>query len=421
MGVISYFSRVYNAVIDKRSHNQFSNSFFGGFFGGQNDSDEFVSVERGSRISTVFTCVNTISQDIAKLPFNVLKDSEQGKAVQKDNPVYRVIHTQPNETTSAFNFWYSIVWGALTKGNGIAIIIRDAMQNVSQLVQVDYDHVTVLPEGGSIFYSIDGLGTFPATDIFHIKMYTLNGSIIGVSPILYNANVMGYKIKQEKYSAKAIGTKGTGFISSQGLTAEQGKQVGDQMRTQIEAGKIPFLGTKGDTKWNNQMITPNEAQYIETKMQTNQEIYGIFRLPPTFAQNYTETPYGNAEQQDLVYVKQTLTPWIRLIEQECDIKLFREVNKNKKFPFFTKFNLNGILRGDIETRFKMYHDMVLDGVFNADEVRDLEDMPPQADGLGKIYMVQGAMIPKGTTPEEKPTEAQRSVNGHDKEIEKLLQ
>lgn len=421
MGVKSYFSRVYNAVIDKRSHFQSGGTYYSGFSSGQNDSNEFVSVDRGSKISTVFTCINTICQDIAKLPFNVLKDSENGKAVQKMNPVYRVIHTQPNENTSAFNFWYSIMWGALTKGNGIAIIIRDAMQNVTQLVQVDYDHVNVIMEGGSIFYSIDGMGTFPATEIFHIKMYTLNGSMTGFSPIMWNANVMGYKIKQEKYSAKAIGTKGTGFITSEGLVAEQGQKVAEQMRSQIEAGKIPFLGTKGKTDWHNQMITPNEAQYIETKMQTNQEIYGIFRLPPTFAQNYTETPYGNAEQQDLVYVKQTLTPWIRLIEQECDIKLFREVNKNKRFPLFTKFNLNGILRGDIKTRFEMYDKAMFGGMMNADEARDLEDMPPQANGVGKIYYVQSAMIEKGTTTEEPTPPAERSINGHDKEIEKLLQ
>jgi len=310
-----------------------------------------------------------------------------------------------------------MVWHALTKGNGLAIILRDELQNVESLIQIDWLNVNIIREQGSVFYDVNGVGVFPATEVFHIKMYCFNG-MDGISPITYNANVMGYKIKQEKFSAKAIGTKGTGFITSQGLTQEQGQKIGEQMQTQIAASKIPFLGTQGETKWNNQMITPNEAQYIETKMQTNQEIYGIFRLPPTFAQNYKETPYGNAEQQDLVYVKQTLTPWIRLIEQECDRKLFRENNVNKTFPFFTKFNLNGILRGDIKTRFELYHNMILDGVFNADEVRNMEDMAPQPNDLGKLYMIQGAMIEKGTKPEDSST-SERSKNG--KEIEKLLQ
>jgi HK97 family phage portal protein len=248
-------------------------------------------------------------------------------------------------------------------------------------------------------------------------MYSEDG-IEGISAIMHNANIMGYKIKQDKYSARAIGTKGTGFISSQGLTAEQGKVIATQMKSQQEAGKIPFLGTQGDTKWNNQMITPNEAQYIETKYQTNTEIYGIFRLPPAFAQNYERATYANAEQQDNVYVKHTLTPFLRMIEQECDRKLFRENNLNKSFPFFTKFNVNGILRGDIATRFKMYHDMILDGVFSADDVLGFEDMPSQPNGLGEKYYMQGAMIEKGTTP---PTAKEVKRDEISEEIRKLME
>jgi HK97 family phage portal protein len=239
---------------------------------------------------------------------------------------------------------------------------------------------------------------------------------------MWNANVMGYKIKQERYSAQAIGTKGTGFISSEGLSQEQGQQVADQYKEAISQAKIPFLGTQGATKWHNQLITPNEAQYIETKYQTNTEIYGIYRLPPAFAQNYERATYSNAGQQDQVYVKHTLTPYMKMIEQECNRKLFKEANTSRSNPLYTNFNVNGILRGDIETRFNTYHNMILDGVYNADEVRSLENMPPQADGLGQKYYIQGAMIEKGVEPEENnnPNEG-RSMNGHDKEIEKLLQ
>lgn len=422
MSIKSYISNLFLAFsgkgVDKRG--SYADELYGNIWAGisgENDSGENVSVSRGSKISTVFTCINTISQDIAKLPFNVLKDSESGKTTQKSHPAYRLIHTSPNDNTTAFTFWYSLMWSALTKGNGLALILRDDMHNPSQLIQADWGKVRILQENNDVFYDVQGVGVFNSADVLHIKMYSQDG-IVGMSPIMHNAQIMGYKIKQDKYSARAIGTKGTGFISSQGLTADQGAKIANQMKSQQEAGKIPFLGTQGDTKWNNQMITPNEAQYIETKYQTNTEIYGIYRCPPAFAQNYERATYANAEQQDNVYVKHTLTPWIRMIEQECDRKLFRENNLNKSFPFFTKFNVNGILRGDIAVRFKMYHDMILDGVFNADDVLTLEDMPSQPNKLGQKYYMQGAMIEKGTVP---PAMREQKSKEIVEEIQKILE
>lgn len=423
MGLKSYFSGVFDAFIGKRYHSITDGNWYGNSFysTGENYSNEPVTVASGSKISTVFTAVNTIAQDIAKLQYNVMKDGDDGKQVQKNNPIHRLIHTSPNKNTTAYNFWYSMMWNALTKGNGYAIIVRDANFIPSELVQVNCDYVTVLQEGGEVFYSVSGVGMVSSMDMIHIKMYSFDG-ICGVSPIMWNANVMGYKMKQDRYSAQAIGTKGTGFISSSGLAPDQGQQVADQYKSAISQGKIPFLGTMGATKWHNQLITPNEAQYIETKYQTNTEIYGIYRLPPAFAQNYEKATYANASQQDQVYVKHTLTPWLKLIEQECDKKLFKESNFYRTNPLYTKFNVNSILRGDIETRFKTYHDMILDGVYNADEVRSFENMPPQADGLGKKYYIQGAMVEKGVKPEEEEVDnSQRGLNGHSKEIERLLQ
>ena len=423
MGIKSYISSVFNAFIGKRHYDPSSSNYYGGGYYsiGENYSNESVTVTSGSKISTVFTSVNTISQDIAKLQYNVMKDGSDGKQVQKSNPIHRLIHTSPNENTTAYNFWYAMMWNALTKGNGYAIIVRDKNFIPSELVQVNSDNVNILKEGNEVFYRINGGGVVSSMDMIHLKMYSFDG-IEGVSPIMWNANVMGYKIKQERYSAQAIGTKGTGFITSQGLQQDQGQQVADQYKEAVNQGKVPFLGTLGETKWHNQMITPNEAQYIETKYQTNTEIYGIYRLPPAFAQNYERATYANASQQDQVYVKHTLTPWMKMIEQECNRKLFKEANSSRTNPFYTKFNVNSILRGDIETRTKYYQMMTTNGIMSSNEVRELENMPPQKDGLGDIYYIQGAMIDKAA-PVEKPVtpNADSSMNGHDKEIEKLLQ
>jgi HK97 family phage portal protein len=393
----NFVSKILNSFIKKRQ--SFADHLYqqNYAFNSDSESGETVTVDRGSKISTVFTCVNTIAQDIAKISYNVIREVDGVKTVEKKNPVYRLIHNAPNKNTTAFNFWYSIMWSALTKGNGIALIIRDKNQIPIEFIQLDGMNPRIIQEDGDLFYSINDSKVVPSRDILHFKMYSFDG-IIGVSPITYNAQVMGYKLKQEKYSAKVIGTKGSGFISSEGLTPEQGKEVAQGIKAALADGSIPFIGAAGRTTWNQQLITPNEGQYIETRYQTNTEIYGIYRMPPSFAQNYERATYANASQQDMVYVKHTLTPWLRMIEQECDSKLFSEANKVSSNPFFTKFNVNSILRGDIQARADYYKTMK-DGIMTTNEIRKLEDLPPVPEG--NVVQMQGAMIPLGTIPNEK--------------------
>lgn len=393
----TYFKNLKSSLFNEKrsaSSDWIYKNFFSDVFG-YNTSGEVVTVDTGSKISTVFTCINAISQDIAKLPFSVYRSKNGVKSINEEHPVHDLIHSKPSDHVGAFNFWYSIVFSMLRKGNGIAVINRNGLYEPDSLTFIEWDKVKMLSAGGDVFYEVRGEGTYPARDILHFKMYTLDG-LTGVSPITWNASLMGYKLKQDRYSAAAIGTKGSGFISSEGLTASQGKELATSLKASIKNGTIPFLGTKGQTKWNQQIITPNEAQYIETKTQTNTEIYGIYRFPPAFAQNYERATFSNAEQQDLVYVKHTLTPWVKLIEQECDRKLFKEKSSSASIKNFTKFNLNGVLRGDIKSRKEFYQTMITSGIMNADEVREKEDLPPQPDGIGAKYYIQGAMIEKGT-------------------------
>ena len=216
---------------------------------------------------------------------------------------------------------------------------------------------------------------------------------------------MGHKINQQVYSNNSLGKKPP-LVFSGDVTEEQMDAIGDSFTQRFADNKVPYINGN-DVKMHALTIPPNEAQYIETSQYTDQKIYGIYNLPPTFAQDYEQGVKSNAEQQALTLVKHTLVPHYMLIEQECNEKLFPERNKAQKNPLFVKFNANGKLRGDMQTRKDFYQTMLTSGVMNADEVRELEDMPNQGKGLGKKYYIQGAMYDKETGPPDKtPMEGQ---------------
>jgi HK97 family phage portal protein len=198
---------------------------------------------------------------------------------------------------------------------------------------------------------------------------------------------MGKAFKQNRYSATALGDRPPGHLSYEGsLNPDQRAQNQDSWKKDRINGRVPILSGK----WNYQahIISPGDAEYIETARLNDQQIYGIFQLPPAFAQNYERMTWSNSEQADLVYAKHTVTNIVRVIEQECNKKLFTPKEKKN---IFTKFNMNGLLRGDSKARAEFYTAMVQLGLMNRNEGRNLEDMNPYSDG--NIFTTQAANIP----------------------------
>ena len=274
----------------------------------------------------------------------------------------------------------------LSHGNAYALIIRGDGMRPKELHVLNTEDVKCLVVNGEAVYQVKD-EYVSGENLLHFKMYSFDG-IKGVSPILYNAEAFGYRIKQDKYKAQVLGTKPPGLLSYDGaLTSEQTKQASEMWKRMTqgnELGGTPVLG--GGAKYQPFMIPPNEGQMIESAKLSREEIAGIYRVPPTMIQDYERATFSNAEQQDLVYLKYSLTPILKVIEQECDYKLF-----SIRTPLYTKFNIKAMLRGDIKTQAEWYRTLSNIGVFSINDIRGFEDLPPVADGDQRF--IQGAMIP----------------------------
>lgn len=384
-----FYKYIYNPFFEKRSF--VSDLILKGVF--HNDvthKGEIIDTERGSRIDAVFISVNTIAREVASTPIDIIKNTSKGKEKQR-NGIYRLLAIRPNRNMSAINFWYTVLWNYLTYGNSYNLIRRDGNLTPIEILPLHPRDVKVQRTGGDVFYVVKDQ-VIPSRDILHFKQYTIDG-IQGISPIEYNQSVLTHKVNQQDFSNNSIGKKPTGFISGE-LSEEQLNQLGKNWTGRVAKGEMPVING-ADAKFNALTISPNEAQFLETSKYTDQKVYAIYNLPPTFAQDYGDGVKANAEQQALTLIKHTLITHYMIIEQECDEKLFPESNKSKENPLFVKFNQWGKLRGDTSATNEQIRTNVTLGIWNADDVRDkIYDMEKQPDGLGETFFIQGAMVDK---------------------------
>lgn len=385
------------------------------YWGGDHATDERVTIRRAMQLSTVYTCMNVRAQTIAALPINVIREKNGKKEVLVDHPAYHTLCHEPNNYMSSANLFMTSMLHADGWGNSYVRIHRGYGEDVESFEILQPYDVDPIVASGEAFYRFKG-EMIPSRNMLHFRWFSLDG-ICGISPIMQNANGMGIAMKEERYEAMAVGKKPPGILSYEGnLTPTQQAQNQKSWQTDLEAGRVPVLSGK----WTFQpiMLEPGAVQYVQKAQLTDQKIYGIYRIPPIFAQEYGRATFSNAEQSDLVFAKHTITPIVRVIEQECNMKLYTEREKKNTY---TKFNMNGLLRGDLNARQSFYTAMRNIGGMNGNEVRALEDMDNYNGG--EIYTVQAASIPvdqlrefytQQVLPSATPKKTQ--LNGHAHEL-----
>lgn len=377
-----------------------------------NFSEEAVSETRARGLATVFTCLNVRSRTIASLPINPMIEENGDKRVLVDHPLYMPLSHQANNYMTSANMFLTSMLHSDTNGNSVIAINRDSRGRVYSFDIVKPGDWDVTTNNGEAWYKLNGV-IYPSRDVLHFRWFSMDG-LCGISPITQNRITMGKAFKEERYSATQLGIKPPGFLHYEGnLSSPQMAQNQKSWKEDMQNGRTPVLAGRWDYK--PIMLSADDAAYIETSKMTDQRIYGIFQLPPAFAQNYDRMTWSNSEQADLVYAKHTITPIVRVMEQEMNMKLFTEKEKKNHF---VKFNMNGLLRGDSAARAAFYTAMRNIGGMNGNEIRDREDMNAY-DG-GETFTIQGANVPvdmlrdfysNKVAPTAQPVNG-KTVNGH---------
>lgn len=353
------------------------------------------------RIASVYACVRVISETVASLPLFVYKREGGGKTRATNHPLYPLLHHAPTPRLTAFSWREMLQAHLCLRGNAYVWVQRNRSDgSVRALTPLHPDYVEVkVTSTGETRYLVQHRPGAVKTEhgpesILHILGLSMDG-IIGRSPI-QDARYAFEVADATAATAATLYTKGFrhGLVVSHPkvLTGPAQQNLAESIaRHYGPSGQEYPLVLEEDTKVSTVSMTPDDAQFLETRKYTRSEIAGLFRVPLHLIGDLERSTNNNIEHQSLEFVIHCIRPWLVRWEQALTVALLG----TQSDEYFVEFQLDALLRGDAESRGKFYTAMFNLGAFDTNEIRGLENMNP-IDG-GDVRYVPGNLMKLGST------------------------
>ena len=400
MKILDFFRGLFKSRDKPTDSYHFS---FAPFLFGKSISGKTVNEFSAMQNSAVYACVRILSESIAALPLHVYEYKNGGKERVPNHPLYYLLHDAPNDEMTSFQFRECSMAHLLLWGNSYAQILRNNLDNITGLYPLRPDRTSVeRDDNGEIVYRYTPTTgenqhmkkptqiTLSRRDVLHIPALGFDG-LIGYSPIAMARNAIGVAIACEDFGAKFFenGAKPSGVLKVPHVLKDPQK-LSDSWQSAYggeNAGRIAVLEEGVD--YQQISIPPNDAQFLDTRKFQLNEIARIFRVPPHMLADLERATFSNVEHLSLEFVKFSLSPWVVRWEQALNKALFKPSERGR---FFVKLSVDGLLRGDYETRMCGYATAIQQGIMSVNEVRELEDMNPiSADEGGDLHLINGNM------------------------------
>jgi len=421
---MSYLSQLFEPRSLERPSTPLSQQALAEILGGQAVySGSVVNASTALQTVAVYACVRLISETFATLPALVYRRLARGKERATEHPLYSVLHDIANPEQTSVEYRETCQAHVLLFGHSYSEITRNSAGEVKALWPITPSRVTMernarnelvyvvaLPEGGNQRIS--------SNRMLHIS------AMLGLSPIAQARQAIGLAMATEEYGARFFSNsaKPSGVLEHPGhLSDDASRRLREQYQTNYgglsNAHKIAIL--EEGMKWTQIGIPPEDAQFLETRKYQTTEIARLFRVPPHMIADLEHATFSNIEHQSIDFVTHTMRPWLVRWEQGENKALLTETERR---TYFIEYLVDGLLRGDIQSRYSAYATARQNGWLNGNEIREFENMNPY-DG-GDEYLVNGNMIPvsEATADRGQPTEEEEptpdpSLKGGEEEAE----
>lgn len=332
------------------------------------------------QINAVYAAVSLISDTISSLPVDAYIRRDGARYPFRPAPdwVYK-----PDVDTTKEAFWGAVIVSMLIDGNAyVRIFSNDSGQIVNMSVMNPHEVEPQRNGLGQLMFRHEKMDRLLTSDeVVFIPDVVRPGHVKGVSRVDSLKNNFGLAIALENYASRFFGngTHTSGVIEFPGnLTAEQAGQLqqafDSRHRGWQRAHKTAVLS--GGAKYIPTSSENDKAQFIEARKFAVEEIARAFRVPPSMMAVEGSFTFSSVEQQNLAFVTHCLRPVIQKLESAFSPLMSRSSGGENAF---IKFNLDGLLRADIENRMNAYSTGLQAGFLTVNDVRRLEDLRPIND------------------------------------------
>ena len=372
------------------------------------------------QVAAVFRCVDLVSKTMASLPLHLYEKTDTGKEKAKTHPLYDLIYALPNHQTTAYEFWQMFVANLLLSKGGFAKIERNSRGRITALWNIPSGNVSgvgINPVNGERYIDVVlGGGQFErlreySGQFMYVPNFLFSDKTNSENPLSIAADVLGLTGDLNRYASATFGqgVNPGGYLECpQGLSQDAYERLKSDFQKNysgvVNAGK--FIILEQGMKANVFQRDLEKTQALESRKFAIAEICRIFGVPPHLCMDMEHATFSNIEQQSLEFVRDAINPLSVRLEQAMYRDLLSEPDRKR---YFAKFNTNGLMRGDTAARTQYYNTMHQNGIMNADEIRELEDMNHQADGQGELFFLNGNMITRENAKMNVPKGAQKSM------------
>lgn len=343
------------------------------------------SRENAMLLSTVYRCVDVISDSVAQLPLETFSiDSEGFKRPFINHPIYSLMNDEPNEDMTRFTFFKTMVASILLRGNAYAYIERDFRGNTVQLIYLQDHQVSIewiLDTDGvkRKRYRIVGFKELvEPKDMIHFLNFSYDG-IIGVSTLTHARQSLGIATDSEAHAAKFF----KGGANMAGIMTIEGTRVNTDQKQQnyeewskrtdpITGNSNGIVILEGNMKYQPISINPKDSQLLESRQFNVVDICRFFSVSPVKAFDLREANYSTVEATQLGFLTDTVAPMLVKIELELQRKLFKNSERGK---VKIEFNTTGFLRADKAAQGTYLNQMFQIGAMTPNEIRRENNLP----------------------------------------------
>lgn len=356
------------------------------FSGGPTKSG--LSVNPGTALEWVFDAVQVRAQTISALPLKLFRGKDGGdKEPATGHPLYRLLYAQPHPDLTSMEARGMLNAHLDLRGNAYAQIVRDNGGRIRRLVPLHPDRViprrspTPTPDGlYPLYYDVANVGfggvvKLDASEMLHLRGFSLDG-VVGLSPVRLKAETLGIGMAANEHAARMFsnGARPSGVLEHPAKLDEAGRKNLRESWAAVHggagnSGKVAIL--EQGMKFSDIGLTNIDAQLLESRKYSRAEIAAMYRVPPHMLGDLDRATFSNIEQQSIDFVTHCILPIISNWEQRLNVSLLTEEEQQ---DYFFTFNLAGLLRGDMKSRYEAYQIGRQNGWLSANDIRAVEDM-----------------------------------------------